>query len=63
LQARDNTDPLSFKVRRGKVGGYKDHFDALQAVEIESIVNASLDPQFGYSESCRASENSTICGE
>jgi hypothetical protein len=48
LRPRDPDDPDSFKVRRGKVGGYADYFDAQQVAEMEAWVRERLDPVFGY---------------
>jgi hypothetical protein len=47
LRARDTRDPESFKVRRGKVGGYEDY---LGASDLEYVAAAmrELDPRFGY---------------
>ena len=41
-------DQDDMKVRRGKVGGYKDYFDDAQCKELERIVAESLDPVYGY---------------
>jgi len=41
-------DPNSYKVRRAKVGGYKDYFDAAQNAEIEELVRKELSPSYGY---------------
>ncbi len=41
-------DPNSYKVRRAKVGGYKDYFDDAQSAEIDELVRKSLSPSFGY---------------
>lgn len=48
LQARNAEDPDSFKVRRGKVGGYRDYFTAEQADKIDRFVAERLHPAFGY---------------
>ncbi len=45
---RDRDNPDSFKVRRGKVGGYRDYFSDEQAAEIEALVESDLSPVFGY---------------
>jgi len=47
LQARDIHDPESFKVRRGKIGGYEDY---LSAEDRQYAIDAlrRLDPRFGY---------------
>ena len=41
-------DPSTFKVRRGKVGGYRDDFDALQVAELEALVRDTILPELGY---------------
>jgi len=41
-------NPESFKVRRGKVGGYRDHLSEEEAAELDSLVAARLAPAFGY---------------
>jgi len=43
----DNQD--SAKIRRGKVGGFRDYFTDEQIIEIDTIVNNSLSNAFGYS--------------
>ena len=42
---KDN--PQSFKVRKAKVGGYRDYFSDEQCQQLEEMV-AQLDPLFGY---------------
>lgn len=44
----DKSNPDSYKVRRAKVGGYRDYFDDEQVKAIDSYIRAHLDPQFGY---------------
>lgn len=46
----DKNNPDSFKVRRGKVGGYRDYFDDQQIEVIEQLMG-KLDPVFGYTGS------------
>jgi hypothetical protein len=46
----DRDNPSSFKVRRAKVGGYRDYFDEQQARRIDEMV-ARLDPIYGYTAS------------
>jgi Sulfotransferase domain len=48
LTLRNPNDPESFKVRRAKVGGYRDYFTAEQAAELERLVAERLSPTFGY---------------
>ncbi len=44
----DRDNPESFKVRKAKVGGYRDHFTDPQCALLDDMV-AGLDPIFGYS--------------
>ncbi|MFU8835689.1 MAG: sulfotransferase domain-containing protein [Roseovarius sp.] len=44
----DETNPDSFKVRRGKVGGYRDYFTPEQLAAVNAMVDGRLDPVFGY---------------
>ena len=44
----DPSDPGTAKVRRGKVGGYRDDFTPEQAAELERLVAEKLSPRFGY---------------
>jgi hypothetical protein len=48
LTPKNADDPDSFKVRRGKVGGYTDYFDDEQVEAMEALVRSRLDPVFGY---------------
>lgn len=50
LAPRDANDPDSFKVRRGKVGGYRDYFDGAQIAEMEALVAARLAQVYGYDD-------------
>ena len=45
LTLRNANDPDSFKVRRAKVGGYRDYFDAAQVAELEALVARDLSPR------------------
>lgn len=42
-------DPSSFKVRRGKVGGWRDYVTEDQADALDRLVRDTLDPVYGYS--------------
>ena len=44
----------AYKVRRGKVGGYRDYFTDEQLVEIDALVNSSLTPEYGYTPDQKA---------
>ena len=48
LTLRDSEDPNSFKVRRAKIGGYVQDFDAQQVAELDELVAKHLSPVFGY---------------
>lgn len=48
LKPGDATDPSSFKVRRAKVGGWRDYMTDEQAAAINAMVRERLDPVFGY---------------
>ena len=41
-------DPSTFKVRRGKVGGYRDDFNEQQVAELEALVRDNILPELGY---------------
>ena len=51
LQPRDSENPESFKVRRGKIGGYRDYLDDGQIAWVEQQVCGRLNPIFGYATS------------
>lgn len=48
LTPRNADDPDSYKVRRAKVGGYRDYFDDTQVIEMESYLQRHLSPRYGY---------------
>ncbi len=48
LSARDPNDPDSYKVRRAKVGGYRDYFDEVQIQTMERYMAENLAPCLGY---------------
>ncbi|MBW1884004.1 MAG: sulfotransferase domain-containing protein [Deltaproteobacteria bacterium] len=50
LAPRDKANPDSYKVRRAKVGGYRDYFDDEQLAVLDSMVRERLDPEIGYHE-------------
>ncbi|BCO31220.1 sulfotransferase [Thiohalobacter sp. COW1] len=53
---RDRNNPDSYKVRRAKVGGYRDYFEDEQVREIDALMEATLDPVFDY----RAGEDPAV---
>ena len=48
LRPADAAEPNSFKVRRGKMGGYRDELSAEQALMLDRMIDATLDPGLGY---------------
>jgi hypothetical protein len=48
MMPRDKNNPDSFKVRRAKVGGYRDYFDDNEVAAIDQQLAEQLDPMFGY---------------
>jgi hypothetical protein len=53
MAPKDKANPHSYKVRRGKVGGFRDYFEDDQVEQIETLMASTLSPYFGYK---RASE-------
>ncbi len=49
MMPRDKDNPDSYKVRRAKVGGYRDYFTDEEVAAIDRQLADSLDPMFGYS--------------
>ena len=47
MKPGDKDNPQSFKVRKAKVGGYRDYFTDEQCAQLDVMV-AELDPIFGY---------------
>ncbi len=50
MLAGDRSDPNTYKVRRAKVGGYRDDFTPEQQASIDRLVVSTLAPVFGYTE-------------
>jgi len=48
MRAGDEKNPDSYKVRRAKVGGYRDYFSADELSRIDRIIDQTLAPEFGY---------------
>lgn len=42
------SDPSTYKVRRGKVGGYREDFSPQQVAELEALVRDNILPELGY---------------
>jgi alcohol sulfotransferase len=49
-------NPDSFKVRRGKVGGYRDYLSDAQVAELDGLVATRLSSVFGYGMSHGSAE-------
>ncbi len=49
MMPRDKDNPNSYKVRRAKVGGYRDYFNDDEVEAIDRQLAQSLDPMFDYS--------------
>jgi hypothetical protein len=48
MVAKDKSNPNSYKVRKAKVGGYRDYFDDKQIQVLNQLVANRLDSIFGY---------------
>jgi len=48
FQPADPNDPETFKVRKGKVGGYVDYLDEEEIAYLGKKIRQELDPVFGY---------------
>jgi Sulfotransferase domain len=48
LAPGDHDNPQSYKVRRAKVGGWRDYFDDAQAAAIDAMLASRPSPPFGY---------------
>jgi hypothetical protein len=48
MKATDLANPDSYKVRKAKVGGYRDYFDDEEVARIDAFVEENLKPGFGY---------------
>lgn len=47
LMIKDSSNPQSFKIRRGKVGGYTDYFSEQELSEIDNLI-AQIPALYGY---------------
>ncbi len=48
MVAKDRSNPNSYKVRKAKVGGYRDYFDDAQIEAMNRMVAERLDPLFAF---------------
>lgn len=51
LARQSSADTTTRKVRRGKIGGYRDDFTAEQVAELDRLVDSRLNPALGYKRS------------
>jgi alcohol sulfotransferase len=58
LGARQEGNPDSLKVRRGKVRGYLDYFSAEEVARLEAYVRDHLAPNYGYGQVANAGQSS-----
>jgi hypothetical protein len=54
MKPGDQGNPQSYKVRRAKVGGWRDYFDDREVAAIEGLLAARPKPPFGYGADLRA---------
>jgi hypothetical protein len=59
----DRKNPDSFKVRRAKVGGYRDYFTDEELAELDAMVDRDLLPQIGYTSAEREAATPTVTSE
>ncbi len=50
MRPGDPGNPDSYKVRRAKVGGYRDYLEDDQAARVDELVKSRLSPLFGYGD-------------
>ncbi len=48
MKPADPKNPQSYKVRRAKVGGYRDYFDDAEVEKIDALTDERLSPLWGY---------------
>jgi hypothetical protein len=48
MMPRDKDNPNSYKVRRAKVGGYRDYFTDEEVAAIDQRLAETLHPLFSY---------------
>lgn len=63
LSPRDPDNADSHKVRRGKVGGWREYFDDRQIEAIQAYVDARLSGTFGYGGAVAAADAGAVSAE
>lgn len=61
MRPGDKANPESFKVRRAKVGGYRDYFDDRQTEALDAITEERLLPGYGYLRSEQTGRLDKVC--
>jgi len=56
---KDRKNPNSYKVRKAKVGGYRDYFDEEQIRAMNELLGERLDPVFGYKPQTEAPDEAS----
>ena len=59
LRPGDRANPQSYKVRRAKVGGWRDYFDEEEVAAIDGLLAARPKPPFGYGADSRAQRSAS----
>jgi ribosome modulation factor len=54
LRPGDRANPQSYKVRRAKVGGWRDYFDDREVATIDRLLAGRPKPPFGYGAASHA---------
>jgi hypothetical protein len=63
LRPGDRSNPQSYKVRRAKVGGWRDYFDDREVAAIDRLLAARPKPPFGYGVAATPSARPEVGGE
>ena len=57
MKASNTANPDSYKVRKAKVGGYRDYFNDEQVARIDAFVEKNLNSGFGYTVAEKSGES------
>ena len=60
MRAGDEKNPDSYKVRRAKVGGYRDYFSPDELARVDRMIDQTLAPVFGYARHGQAEMASRV---
>jgi hypothetical protein len=60
LTPKDRQNPDSYKVRRAKVGGYRDYFAEHETAAIEELIQGTLASSFGYGSNATANTSAIV---